>query len=259
MADKEKVLIGILKSAWEYAAARPAKLHALSYAFAENDPDGFAKVVSERRSLFDGSSDQIKEMWKKSEANALNLVPENLKDRLVAFLSKESGLDNFEKYFSSFQRPVLVHGDYRSSNLFHRRKNGKLDSLIPIDYQMFHAGTPIIDLLYFIISGTDGDFRKYHYRQLINHYYDTFASFLKKFALDPYKLYPREHFDEDLKRTLPWGMLVVVYFLPLNLVEAEKALTLDGNASMVNAVQSNDLYRNRLLEWIRDYIEWGIM
>ncbi|GBP93885.1 hypothetical protein EVAR_85772_1 [Eumeta japonica] len=110
---------------WEYAAAAVgelAKLHALSSAFAEEDPEKFAKVIEERAFMFAGPEEQAEEMLKTSEENSVEMVPEHLKERLRKFISKHYNIENYKKYYVSATRPVLIHGDYRASNLMHRRR-----------------------------------------------------------------------------------------------------------------------------------------
>ncbi|GBP93883.1 hypothetical protein EVAR_85770_1 [Eumeta japonica] len=216
---------------WEYAAAAVgalAKLHALSYAYAEDDPEDFTKAVAERAFEIAGPEPQMAEMFEKSGTNALEMIPEELKGRLRKFISENSSIEKFKSYYTSPRRPVFTHGDFRASNIMHRRKNGKLDSLIPVDYQTLHAGAPLVDLMYFIVSGTDGEFRKFHFKRLFQHYYDTFAGFLTKLGLDPEVLYPKRHFDEDYRQYLPFGLMISMFVLPIVLIESENAPTMQG-------------------------------
>ncbi|GBP93884.1 hypothetical protein EVAR_85771_1 [Eumeta japonica] len=295
---------------WEYAAAAVgalAMLHALSYAYAKDDPEDFTKSVAERAFEVTGPEEQVVDMLKMSETNALEMVPEELKGRLKKFLSEKSGFENFKNYYVFARGPVLVHGDYRVSNIMYRRKmnfgrievgkrilifitdnkfcrqrrrvncktrydydtkknldlqtaNGKLDSLIPLDYQTLYAGVPLVDLLYFIFSGTDGQFRKYYYKRLILHYYDTFAGFLTKLGLNPETVYPKKHFDEDYRHYLPFGLIISISALPVVLIEPEKAPTMQGDAKVADmAIKPNEMFRKRFLEIVKDYIDWGVV
>ncbi|GBP67852.1 hypothetical protein EVAR_86678_1 [Eumeta japonica] len=366
LVAKGYVLYDRLKSVtWEYAAAAMdelAKLHALSYAFAADDPEKFTKVAAKTEMMFAGCADELDKMWQKSEANALNALPEHLKSRLNAFLIKESGSKGFLNYSITNRGPVLLHGDYRPSNLLHKmtirlaeiicscvefsltkagrasqpvrrlkrnllcgRKllekwaagegNGlivgergdgggsgppeisltkckataeadtsipysvkvwylspvepahfrcsqddKLEKLIPVDYQTIYGGPTMCDIYYFIFSGTDGEFRRQHFRPLLDRYYTSFSHFLKKLQQNPEEMYPREHYEEDVKKFLPYGLLVAVLFLPLILVDEECAPSFDGDAQLSDiAVEPNKIYEKRILEVVEDFVEWGIL
>ncbi|GBP67866.1 hypothetical protein EVAR_86692_1 [Eumeta japonica] len=248
---------------WEYAAAAVgelAKLHALSYAFAKEDPERFNEIAAEKKMEFSGSEEDMLALWEKAVSNALEMTPEESKQRFKKFIDKYQGIDTFKKFYVSPRQPMLVHGDYRASNLMHKITDGKLERLIPVDYQTIHCGSPLTDLFYFIFSGTDGEFRKCYYDELIDHYYNTFADFLIKLNLDPETTYPREHFDEDFKNSLPYGLLVIVFLLPIVLIEAHNAPKMDGDAAITDfIVKPNEMFRERLHEAIRDFEKWGVI
>ncbi|GBP93886.1 hypothetical protein EVAR_85773_1 [Eumeta japonica] len=138
--------------------------------------------------------------------------------------------------------------------------NGKLESLIPVDYQTLQAGGQLIDLLYFIVSGTDGEFRRLHHKRLIQHYYDSFAGFLTKLGLDPEVVYPKRHFDEDYKEYLPFGLILAMFILPIVLVESENAPTMEGDAKITDMlIKPNDVAHKRFLEVVENYVNWGVL
>jgi hypothetical protein len=68
-----------------------------------------------------------------------------------------------------------------------------------IDYQTYHIGTVINDLMYFIFTGSDAEFRRQHYQQLLDHYYEQLRLALSRVHLDPDEVFPREDFDYELK------------------------------------------------------------
>ncbi|GBP67863.1 hypothetical protein EVAR_86689_1 [Eumeta japonica] len=138
--------------------------------------------------------------------------------------------------------------------------DGKLEKVILVDYQTLHSGSAITDLLFFITCGTDGAFRRRHYKQLIDHYYEAFVDFLKKLGLDSNKLYPKEEFHDDLKESLPFGLLMAALALPMVLVEANNAPTFQADAKLSNFVaKPNEEFKRRLRDFIDDYMEWGVI
>lgn len=74
--------------------------------------------------------------------------------------------------------------------------------VIPVDYQTLQLGSPIIDLLNFIFTATDGPFRAKYYQKLIDHYYSEFSVALARLGLNVAHAFPRETFEAELKEVL---------------------------------------------------------
>lgn len=71
--------------------------------------------------------------------------------------------------------------------------------LMPVDYQTIQAGCPVIDLIYFIFTATDGQFRAKHYQQLVDYYHSELGAALARLGLDVEEEYPRADFEFELK------------------------------------------------------------
>lgn len=72
-------------------------------------------------------------------------------------------------------------------------------SVIPLDYQMLQPGCLTLDLIYFIFTATDEEFRRNHYQRLLDHYYDQLSVAMERLGVDPDK-YPRKTFDESYEK-----------------------------------------------------------
>lgn len=59
-------------------------------------------------------------------------------------------------------------------------------------------GNPVGDLMHFIFSGSDEEFRRLHYQRLLDHYYTELSAALQKLNVDVEKVYPRATFENDL-------------------------------------------------------------
>lgn len=68
-----------------------------------------------------------------------------------------------------------------------------------VDFQTIQGASPVVDLLYFIFTSSDEDFRQEYYDKLINHYYTELSAALKRLNLDPEKIYSRDDYDRELK------------------------------------------------------------
>lgn len=105
---------------WEYAYSailELAKLHALSLAYSEKSPKEFEKDLADLKMEWkDGVMDTMTEG---SRVTALKTVKPEYKEALERFMEKYMK-DLFTRFAKPVLRPVIVHGDFRGSNLLHR-------------------------------------------------------------------------------------------------------------------------------------------
>ncbi|XP_047997331.1 uncharacterized protein LOC125234952 [Leguminivora glycinivorella] len=99
-----------------------------------------------------------------------------------------SNLEIMPTLMTSKEIKFLVHGDYRPSNLMHRRHNGKLE-IVPLDFQTIRTGHQLSDLLYFVFSGSDEKFQRLYYQRIMEHYYEQLAFALKQLQVDVENVY----------------------------------------------------------------------
>lgn len=107
---------------WEYAAesvSQLAKLHALSVALFEENPDliGF---LSEKFNMA-MSREKMEQIRESMTNRVMGVIKEENRDKVRSFL--ESLQDLEVDHFYKFKRlPVIAHGDFRPSNLMHRSR-----------------------------------------------------------------------------------------------------------------------------------------
>lgn len=101
----------------ELAISELSKLHALSLAYNEYYPEGFNKVLNDYKPNME--ADFLSDFFDASLAKAIETVEEKFKDKLKVFFEK-FGKKQFLELFKGV-KPVLIHGDYRPSNLMHKR------------------------------------------------------------------------------------------------------------------------------------------
>ncbi|XP_031765345.2 uncharacterized protein LOC113522146 [Galleria mellonella] len=264
LATKGYVTYDRLKSIdWAYASKAVeslAKFHALSIAYGEENPTEYAKLL-EKMKFNPNRVEHMNDAYVKLANMALAATREENKEKLKKYIEKEGDLMKMAKFYQPKGLTLLKHGDYRPSNLMHKTKEDGTLHVIPVDFQTISAGSPIIDLLYFIFTGSDEDFRRQHYEQLTGHYYQELSRALRNLNVNPEKIYPKEDYNKDLKEFLPFGLVLGLFTLPIITVEAENAPSLqgdDGINSMVVSKTSN-LYPERLNGIVNDYIRWGIL
>ncbi|KAJ8716956.1 hypothetical protein PYW08_005355 [Mythimna loreyi] len=245
---------------WEYASATVAdlaKMHALSFAFSKHYPEEFEKALEELHFDFNNFGG-LDIMLKRSTDLALdNVKPEN-KEVLKKFLQDQK--NPFEMYVP-IRSKVIVHADFRGNNLLHKvREDGKVEIKI-VDLQTLQAGSPITDLLYFIFTGSDEEFRAKYFDKLIDHYYSELSAAMRRLNLNPDEIFPREDFDYEFKEKLPFGLTLAVFTLPVITVDTANAPEVNENLDISNFAieKTSDLYAERLNGVVNDYVKWGIL
>ncbi|CAG5019844.1 unnamed protein product [Parnassius apollo] len=242
---------------WEYAAEcikQMAYLHVLSVAFGQDNPEKKDDIFKTIKFTFP------KFMFDKMVQNAIAVVKEEYREKFTTFLEENLKTENFEKFFKPNHLAVIAHGDFRPSNLMHRiLEDGALEIAV-VDFQTLQVSNPILDLLYYIINGTDEKFRQEHYQELIQHYYSEFCNAIRRFNLDPDLIYPKQNFENDLKEVLPFGLLVSIVSLPFVTVDVENAPKIDSDLETnFFGIKTSDLFAERLNGIISDYIKMGIL
>lgn len=79
-------------------------------------------------------------------------------------------------------------------------QDGKLQIAI-LDYQTLRAGSMPTDLVYFIFTGTDRQFRRRHMSALVDHYYASLRNALRLCSVNEH-VYSRADFDNEMKTVL---------------------------------------------------------
>ncbi|CAH2089108.1 unnamed protein product [Euphydryas editha] len=245
---------------WKYASKSVqnlAKLHALSIAWSVDDPERFKNNTN-----LDLSACILfrLELLRNATAFIIEATRKENKGRMEKFCKEMTKNDVFRDFFKPIRRPVIAHGDYRPSNLLHRKlDDGEID-VISLDYQTVFKSNPIFDLMYFIFTGSDKNFRKNHFKETIEHYYKELRAALERLNLAPDYIYPREDFDYELQKMMPLGLLISMFLLLIITVQEEDAPMVDKDIEINNfLVPPNNLYKERLNDIIDDYIDMGIL
>lgn len=108
---------------WEYASKAVeelAKLHALSIAYQKEYPEDYeqATTVLKRERMVDdpettGTMQQMTEQ-------TIQLAPEEYRDKILEVMADAFKPESFKKFTSPLRRTVIIHSDFRQSNLMHK-------------------------------------------------------------------------------------------------------------------------------------------
>ncbi|XP_047030981.1 uncharacterized protein LOC124638145 [Helicoverpa zea] len=244
----------------ETAITELAKMHAASMPYAKYHPEDFVEILEKVRFEWAMDDPGMKAYMENLISTATSNVNEENKAKFAKYFA-ELDMDAFMALFKSSRSEVLGHGDYRPSNLMHKiLDDGKVDIKI-VDLQTLQGGSPIIDLLYFIFTGSDEQFRAKYFDRLVEHYYSQLSAAMKRFNLNPQEIFSKEDFEQELKEKLPFGLTLATFILPLVTVETEHAPKVDENMDFqdFNIQNTNDLYKQRLNGVVNDYVKWGIL
>lgn len=109
---------------WPYASSaitELAKFHALSFTFQHEKPDEFDKVVEDFQAIIFPDNEETKATYNHVSQLAINSVSEKNKEKLKKFLDGET-MAAFNNHPKVLRHTVLIHGDFRPSNMMYRKR-----------------------------------------------------------------------------------------------------------------------------------------
>jgi hypothetical protein len=248
--------------------------HATSIAFKHRKADVFEKF----RKLHDITKDisaesVINPMIQYNLERAMDtLLPheEYKKEKLVGL--KESMIRTlFECTSGEAAEPLSVinHGDCWISNTLYKYENGTPVKVALIDWQVSRYSSPALDILHYIFTSTDREFRKQHYDTLLQIYYKSFREQIERFNLDPVNLFPFTSLLRQVKQYGKYGFLMALFIVPI--LCSENAALPDFNkiadefafqptdVPKLNIENTNVKYNQRMGDIIRDIIRLGYL
>ncbi|XP_049875142.1 uncharacterized protein LOC126373156 [Pectinophora gossypiella] len=242
----------------EFSMKQLAKFHGLSFVLGERRPDYFSRNIKVNQGPF-----IFNETFAHSARNiaeiAIKYIKEESRQRMETFL--KCFMTKWKRYAldTTKTKCCLCHGDFRLNNILMQHEDNRLKDVILIDYQLSCYGCPIDDLLHFIFTGTDQEFRRKHLTHLKDLYYASLGEFLGKFNLDCEKVYPRDEFEKDFKERLDLGLIYALYFLPFFLAaEGEIPDLAETSIADMDFKVLEDLPL-RMQGIVDDFVSWGYL
>ncbi|XP_019846596.2 uncharacterized protein LOC105228300 isoform X2 [Bactrocera dorsalis] len=230
-----------------------AKLHALSFAIKDQQP----KALDKFRKIEDI-------FLQHKDVSNLNIYFEGLKRTALACLEQESDkyrqiLDKFFKrpFFEIFSDlidgnkyepyAVLCHGDCWNNNLMFKMEDTDVVTMRLLDWQLLRYSSPISDVMYFIFTCTTRKFRKAHYGDVLNVYYEELINHISRLGSNPFKLFPREKFVEELKNRGAVALLFAMIVLPIITLKCEDVPNLENLSELAEIGKLKNLKDSGLL------------
>ncbi|XP_047989558.1 uncharacterized protein LOC125228898 [Leguminivora glycinivorella] len=242
---------------WNYASKcveTLARFHALSFALKKECLDEFQLAGDFLDSKWIETNFRSA-VWEGANDGALAAVNKEDKEKVSKVLEGAVGISKLWELSEPLKTSVLIHADYRPSNIMHKEVNGEYH-VIPVDYQITRLGCPVGDLLYFVVLSSDQKFRRQHYHQLVEHYYEHLALMMTKYGLNSEEEYGREDFESDMRAKLPSALGAAAVLLPFITVEADSAPSFERNEFVP---RTNELFGERFRELVEDFKVWGVI
>ncbi|KPI97153.1 hypothetical protein RR46_09060 [Papilio xuthus] len=242
----------------ELTVEQLAKFHGMSFVIENKDSKYYDKSIKCRKQqmIFDAD-------WNVFITNVCSKiidVLENdiLKDKVKKLVPKmQSKLQEY--MLDSSPVDVLCHGDYKPQNIMMKKINGDIIEVMALDYQLIYYGCPINDLLFFIFSGTDREFRKKYMNHLKSLYHESLKKFLEHFKIDVEHVFSRKQFEQTFKDRLEYGLLAGVYMSYFQFVREDDVVHFGEMALSELDINPCDGYKNWIRGLIDDFIEWGYL
>ncbi|XP_075157004.1 pinkman [Haematobia irritans] len=166
---------------------------------------------------------------------------------------------------------VVCHGDCWSNNILFKYEKGKLVDARLLDWQIMRYASPIVDIMYFLMSCTTRDFRLQHFNEMLNIYHAASAKHIERLGSNHEILYPRLGLERELKTKGAIGLLFAMIVLPILTTKSEDVPDLEKLSEKVSAGKSTDameagfvgaksaMFTERMKEIVYDTVDWGLI
>ncbi|XP_053670918.1 uncharacterized oxidoreductase dhs-27-like [Anopheles nili] len=251
------------------------RLHAVSFALKRDRPEEFEQFkVPDPLSIMMPEGGPFDAMMQQMIADATEtLEPHETKEREKMQKLRENFRQEMKNCANSGlteSHAVLSHGDCWVNNFMFHYKDGSPDRVVLLDWQITRYVSPAMDLAYFIFCCTDGEFRRRHYDEMINIYYNALATLLEQLGHDPQQEFPRTALIRQLRRYGRFGILMAVFLVPMMCTRNEDLPDMDAaaekyrdtkemDANPFSQSTSNNVYRKRMGAVIRDLVQYGYL
>ncbi|CAH2039205.1 unnamed protein product, partial [Iphiclides podalirius] len=248
---------GLTLKCAELSIQQLAKFHGLSLVMQERMPDYYEMKIKKQKYPITFDDD-----WNGLLANIVGKVIDalegNMKGKVEKLLTKMQ--NDYQQYLIDDSAvSVLCHGDYKPHNVMIKEVAGKIVDVIPLDYQLMYHGCPVTDFVFYIFSGTDQLFRRYHLERLKSLYHECMGRFLRYFGMDIETVFPREQFEQMYKERLLFGLMTGTFMSYFVFVPEDDVPDLENNSLSELAVNPD----RGFVGWVRglmdDFVRWGYL
>ncbi|XP_077295092.1 uncharacterized protein LOC143917429 [Arctopsyche grandis] len=142
-------------------------------------------------------------------------------------------------------------------------QDDKVMDLRFIDWQVTRFASPITDIAYMMFMSTDEQIRSDYYTKSLDLYYEMLNKSLTMMGCELSECYPREVYEDQIKSTMPFGLISSMMLLPLILSEKDDVPDLDVIPGEYNLDTLDDLLskscRERINGIAKDFASYGLI
>lgn len=160
------------------------KLHAVSFAIKDQEPDKFTKLVNGlHENVFrHGYNENLQESYNNSAMVIINAINDEKDTHLLEAVLRLYETNQYDTLVnctdSTEAEPysIVVHGDMWSNNtMFKFNKQNKPRKICLIDWQLSRYGSPALDIVYYIFLNTTRELRGRNYNIYLKTYHESLS------------------------------------------------------------------------------------
>uniref|UniRef100_A0A240PKZ1 CHK kinase-like domain-containing protein n=1 Tax=Anopheles epiroticus TaxID=199890 RepID=A0A240PKZ1_9DIPT len=225
-----------------------------------------------REGMFTEKGRAMSEQFQKGQAEFIQKIMNNWseKAKYYATVMKHWGMDLFDSLIRVTRANpdrfnVLNHGDMWCNNiLFHYNEESALSDILLIDYQLSFWSSPAIDLLYFMFTSVNGEFKLSQLNYMIQYYHEHLVDSLEFLGYSGTMPLLKELHSDIISHYL-FGFMICFSILPICLMEktddASMDLMLDqGDAGMAFKLKmyNNPAYVQQMEQLLEYFYDMGV-
>ncbi|XP_058983196.1 uncharacterized protein LOC131800389 [Musca domestica] len=166
---------------------------------------------------------------------------------------------------------VICHGDCWINNIMYKTENAGIADARLLDWQIMRYASPIIDLMYFLMSSTTKEFRAQYFYEMLDIYHESACEHLKRLGSKPENIFSKKAFQKEFKAKGAIGLLLAMIVLPILTTKGEDVPDLEILSEKVTLGHStdameagfigakSDIFHARMKGVVCDTIDWGLI
>lgn len=164
------------------------KLHAISFAVKDQQPEKFKQLSCNINELFVRTDDEhLKKVMQVFRAKELDIAEKFEDKRIGAKIKQAFDGDLVELSAKAIDSrkaepyAVICHGDcWNNNTMFKLDANRKPVDVRLLDFQISRYGSPVLDILYYIFCCTQKELRDQHYDNFLQIYHSSLSKHLER-------------------------------------------------------------------------------